>query len=72
VSPGAAGDAHAFQVELALALAELGPKLANIRSDPALAALLDDPAVRANLQSGNTLSLFGDPRFRSLVSQATR
>lgn len=72
VSPDAVRDAHAFQVELALALAELGPKLEAVRSDPALGALLEDPAVRASLQNGNTLSLLGDPRFRSLVSQATR
>jgi hypothetical protein len=34
--------------------------------------LLADPAVRESLQSGNSLALLGDPRFRALVSRATR
>lgn len=72
VSPDAGRDAHLFQVELALALAELGPKLEAVRSDPALASLLEDPAVRESVQNGNTLSLLRDPRVRSLVSHATR
>jgi hypothetical protein len=28
--------------------------------------------VRASLESGNTLALLTDPRFRALVSRATR
>jgi hypothetical protein len=72
VSPEAGKDPRLFQTELALALAELGPRLRSVKEDPALSELLDDPEVRASLQSGNTLALLGDPRFRALVSRATR
>ncbi len=72
VSPEAARDAHAFEVELALALAEAGPKVEALRADPALTSLLEDPAVRIRVQRGETLSLLNDSRVRSLVSHATR
>jgi hypothetical protein len=72
VSPEAAKDPRLFQTELALALAELGPRLRAVKEDPALSELLDDPDVRASLESGNTLALLTDPRFRALVSRATR
>jgi len=72
VSPDAARDAHRFEAELALALAELGPRLEAVRSDPAFAALAQDPEVLGSLRSGNTLTLFGDARFRALVARATR
>jgi hypothetical protein len=72
VSPAAAKDPRLFQTELALALAELGPRLRAVKDDPALSELLEDPEVRASIQSGNTLALLTDPRFRALVSRATR
>jgi hypothetical protein len=72
VSPDAARDAHLFQVELAVALAELGPRLEAVRNDPAFASLAEDPAVLASLQQGNTLTLLSDARFRALVARATR
>ncbi|MGH7287011.1 MAG: hypothetical protein ACREI8_03215, partial [Myxococcota bacterium] len=71
VSPEAAASPRGFESELSLALSELGPRLANIRSDPALAELLADPEVRASLQSGNHLALLRDSRFRALVSKAS-
>jgi hypothetical protein len=72
VSPEAGKNPRFFQTELALALAELGPRLRAVKEDPALSELLEDPEVRASLQSGNTLALLTDPRFRALVSRATR
>ena len=72
VSPEAARDARLFQTELAIALAEIGPRLKAVHDDPALAALLEDPEVRASLQNGNTLALLNDQRFRALVARATR
>jgi hypothetical protein len=53
-------------------LATIGPRLQAVRSDPALLSLLEDPAVRESLQSGNTLALLNDERFRALVARATR
>ena len=70
VSPEAVTSPRGFESELSLALSELGPRLASIRSDPALAELLADPEVRASLQSGNHLALLRDPRFHALVSKA--
>lgn len=71
VSPAAVANPHSFESELSLALAELGPRLAAVRDDPAFAELLADPAVRASVQSGNSLALLRDARFRGLVSKAT-
>ena len=72
VSAEAAGQSRVFELELAAALTELGPRLSAIRSDPAFAALRDDPALRASLQSGNTLAVLRDPRFRALFSRVSR
>ncbi len=72
VSPEAAKRAERFQTELAIALAELGPRLQRVRSDPDLAALLEDPQVRESLHSGNTLTLLADPRLRAVVARATQ
>jgi hypothetical protein len=72
VSPEAAKHARRFESELSLALAELGPRLEAVRNDPALDELLADPEVRASLQSGNSLALLRDPRFRALVTRASR
>ena len=72
VSPEAGRQARVFEVELAAALAEVGPRLSAIRSDPAFAELRDDPALQASLQSGNTLALLRDPRFQALVSRSAR
>jgi hypothetical protein len=63
---------RAVRAELAAALSEIGPRLTAIRSDPAFAALRDDPALCVSLQGGDTLALLRDPRFRALVSRATR
>jgi hypothetical protein len=72
VSREAGKDPRLFQAELALALSELGPRLRAVKDDPALSELLEDPEVRASLQRGNSLALLTDPRFRALVSRATR
>lgn len=72
VSPEAGGNARAFERELAAALAEVGPRIAAIRSDPAFAALQNDPALREDLARGNTLALLRDARFRGLVERAAR
>jgi len=72
VSPEAGTHARLFELELAAALSEIGPRLAALRSDPAFAELRDDPALLASLQSGNTLALLRDPRFRALLTRATR
>jgi hypothetical protein len=72
VSPAAVANPRSFESELTVALAELGPRLEAVRNDPALDELLADPEVRASLQSGNSLALLRDARFRALVSRASR
>jgi hypothetical protein len=72
VSPEAAEDPQAFQNELVVALAEVGPRVQELRNDPALVSLLEDPEVHANVQSGNTLALLTDARFRAVLARATR
>jgi hypothetical protein len=72
VSPEAGKDPRRFQTELAIALADLGPRLRAVKEDPALSELLEDPELMASIENGNTLALLTDPRFRALVSRAAR
>src|SRR5262249_43489856 len=57
ISESAAREPSQLETELAVALAEVGPRLQELKSDPALASLLDDPQVRTRLSSGNSISL---------------
>ena len=69
VSDEAAADAVAFRTEVGAVLAELGPRLHGLRSDPAVQELLADPAVVAMIQEGDTLGLLAHPGFRTLVDR---
>ena len=69
VADEAAFDAEVFRQSIAQVLEEIGPRLRDLRSDPAVQELLADPAVVARIQSGDTLGLLADPRFRALVSR---
>ena len=51
-------------------LEQIGPRIRRIKDDPAFLELAQDPAVGAALESGNSLALFSDPRFRDLVNRA--
>jgi hypothetical protein len=65
----AAFDAEVFRQAVAQVLEEVGPRLRDLRSDPALQDLLADPAVVAMIQSGDTLGLVSHPGFRELVDR---
>jgi uncharacterized membrane protein required for colicin V production len=70
VEPAAAADPSAFRSALAEALRELGPRLRDLRRDPALGELLADQEVVARARSGDALGLLGNERFRALVARA--
>jgi len=65
----AALDAEVFRQSVAQALEQIGPRLRELRDDPAMQELLADPAVVAMAQNGDTLGLLLHPKFRALVSR---
>lgn len=71
VSPEATRDAGRFETEIVHALAQVAPRLATIRNDPALARLLEDPEVQYMVEKGDALALLRHPEFRALVSRVS-
>ena len=69
VSDAAARDPALFRDDLIAVLREVGPRLRDLRDDPAMQELVQDPEVVAMLQSGDTLALLGHPGFRALVER---
>jgi uncharacterized membrane protein required for colicin V production len=65
----AALDPEVFRQSMGQALEEIGPRLRDLRDDPAMQELLADPAVVAMAQQGDTLGLLLHPKFRELVSR---
>jgi uncharacterized membrane protein required for colicin V production len=72
VPEAARNDPQAFRASLRTSLAQAGPRIRAIRSDPALAELAQDPEVQSALQSGNGVSLFAHPAFRQLIDRAMK
>ena len=71
VSEEAALDPDSFRQSIAQVLEEIGPRLRGLHRDPAVQQLLADPAVVAMLESGDTLGLLANPKFRELVSRVS-
>jgi uncharacterized membrane protein required for colicin V production len=69
VTDEASLDAEVFRQSIAQVLEELGPRLRELRDDPALHELMADPAVVSMVQSGDTLGLLLHPKFRALVAR---
>ncbi|MDJ0847446.1 MAG: CvpA family protein [Myxococcota bacterium] len=69
VGTDAASDSRAFREAARDVLREVGPRLRQVRHDPALQELMEDPEVVAAVQTGNHLALMTDPRFRDMVSR---
>jgi uncharacterized membrane protein required for colicin V production len=69
VADEAALDPEVFRQSMGQALEEIGPRLRELRDDPAMQELLADPAVVAMAQNGDTLGLLLHPKFRALVSR---
>jgi hypothetical protein len=69
VPEAAAYDVEVFRDSIAEVLEMVGPRLRDLRDDPAVQELLADPDVVAMIRSGDTLGLLVHPRFRELVSR---
>lgn len=69
VDEAAAGDALAFRRAAGEVLREVGPRIHDLREDPALQDLMHDPEVMAAVQSGDHLALMTHPRFRAVVAK---
>ena len=69
VGPDAAFDSRAFRATARDVLREVGPRLREVRHDPALQELMEDPDVVAAVQSGNHLALMTHPGFRDVVAR---
>lgn len=69
VDAEAASRPTVFRQEVARVMREVGPRIRGLREDPAVQELIEDPQVVAMIQSGDTLGLLRDPRFRELVDR---
>jgi membrane protein required for colicin V production len=65
----AVDDPRLFRAAAADVLREVGPRIRNLRKDPALRELLEDPEVVAMVQSGNHFALISHPGFREVVAR---
>jgi uncharacterized membrane protein required for colicin V production len=65
----AAADPARFRDALGAVLAEMGPRLHAIRSDPEFQDLIEDPELLDHVSQGDTLELLGNARFRQVVSR---
>ncbi len=70
VSDGAKSDPREFRNSAKEVLEEVGPRIRELKNDPAFQKLARDPEIRQALAAGDTLQLFRHPEFRSLVSRA--
>lgn len=65
----AATDPRLFRNEVHGVLTEVGPRMRNLRSDPAVQALLQNPQVMAAIQAGDYVALMQNPEFRQVISR---
>jgi hypothetical protein len=70
IDESSALDANRFRAEMATVMAELAPRLARIKADPAFQALLADEALRERVRAGDTFALLSDPRLQQLLANA--
>lgn len=70
VAETSALDAQQFHAEMAAVMAEVAPRIARIKADPAFQALLADKALRERVQAGDTFALLSDPRIQQIVANS--
>jgi len=70
IEADAVDDPRRFREEAAEVFREVGPRIRDLREDPALRELLEDPEVLAMVQSGNHFALISHPGFREVVARA--
>jgi hypothetical protein len=70
IDPAAAADPARFRAAFAPVLAEVGPRIARLRSDPELLRLAGDPAVADALARRDVVALLLHPGLQRVVSRA--
>ena len=65
-----AGDPAIFALEMRGALEKIGPRLRQLREDPALARLANDPAVIDLVQRRDVVGLLANPALQSVLTRA--
>ncbi len=69
VSDGAKSDPREFRHSAKEALEEIGPRIRQLKNDPAFENLARDPEIRRALASHDTLQLLRHPEFRALANR---
>lgn len=69
VDPAAAGDPVLFRRATLEVLEQVGPRIANLRSDPEMRGLAEDPEIVDLLQRNDILGLLRNPRFSAFVNR---
>ena len=69
VSEAAKSDPRVFRHSAKEALKELGPRIRQLKNDPAFVKLARDPEIRRALASHDTLQLLRHPEFRALANR---
>nr|TDJ04619.1 MAG: CvpA family protein [Deltaproteobacteria bacterium] len=69
VSDAAKSDPRAFRHSAREVLEELGPRIRQLKNDPAFVKLARDPEIRRALASHDTLQLLRHPEFRALANR---
>lgn len=71
VPPEAVEDPEVFRRAAAAVLAEIGPRLQNLRNDPELQKLADDPDILAMVESGDTFALLTHPDVQRIMERVS-
>lgn len=69
IDSDAVEDAEVFREQTREMLRELGPRIADIKSDPKMRELMEDPEVLEAVQAGNHLALMTHPGFQEVVAR---
>ncbi len=72
VSDAARSEPRVFRHSAKEALKELGPRIRQLKNDPAFEKLARDPEIRQAMASRDTLQLLRHPEFRALVKRALK
>ncbi|MDJ0869588.1 MAG: CvpA family protein [Myxococcota bacterium] len=70
VDAASGGDPMLFRREARSVLAEVGPRVRSLRTDPELQQLARDPAIADALERGDLFALMRHPGFQRVVSRA--
>jgi hypothetical protein len=69
IDEAAVEDAEVMRTQTREMLAELGPRIHGIKTDPKVQELMRDPEVLEAVQAGNHLALITHPGFQEVVAR---